>query len=107
MKRGHRLTDISGFGTEMAQRLATVSIATAEELLAHVLVEGEDLQRVLEVNSSDFERAVAVAETAVGPEYLRALESSLAEQDHGYGALPPTSEDFAQYAQRPRNGAAR
>jgi hypothetical protein len=100
MKRGHRLSTIEDFPSDIAAHLATFSIATAEEFLAQAHTEREALREALDVSSTDFDRAVSIATTAAGEEYVDSLKALDSAPEYGYGALSPTSPEFNQYVQQ-------
>lgn len=96
MKKGHRLDSIPGFPRDLAQELAQLSIATAEEFLALLEAGESDLRSALPVDAEALDRGVAVARDWTGPEYeatLAQLRDATAD-DHGFGAKRPTSEEF-------------
>lgn len=94
MKLGHRLNTIEGFPPGTVAMLAALSIATAEEFLAQSVVDHRGLAEVLDVGTTELEHLVDLAAEAAGAAYVESLDLLRHASDPGYGALPPTTQEF-------------
>lgn len=88
VKRGHRLSDVPGFPPVIAERLAALSISTAEEFVSQTIGDPEGLRTFLGVDDRRFSDVVELAELVVGPEAVEEMRA-FRPQERSYGALNP------------------
>jgi hypothetical protein len=97
VKRGPRLSDVSGFPPVIAERLAALSISTAEEFVSQTISDPEGLRTFVGLDDRRFSDVVELAESVLGPEVVAELRA-FQPTEHSYGALNPHphKEDYGQ-----------
>lgn len=104
MKKGHLLKAIPGFPSVIAAKLATYSITTAQEFLAHVELGEPELRSALGADAGAFERAISVARETVGSEYDESLRQIRDAPNYPLGALSPTTDEFNEFLREQEAG---